>query len=75
MTEAYTSLPNTLKYYGKVENGKILKYGSQVPFNFELISNTNFASEAGDFKTNIDNWLNGMPQGTGIQANWVVSFA
>lgn len=74
MTEAYTSLPNTLKYYGKVGNGTILKYGSQVPFNFELISYTNFSSKASDYETNIENWLNGMPQGRGIHANWVVSF-
>lgn len=73
MTEAYTSLQNTLRFYGKVENGKITQYGSQIPFNFELISKTSKTSTAVDFKTNIDNWLNGMPKGKGIEANWVVS--
>lgn len=73
MTEAYTSLPNTLKFYGKVEDGVVTKYGSQIPFNFELISKTSKASTSYDFKTNIDNWLNGMPKAKGIHANWVVS--
>lgn len=73
MTEAYTSLPNTLRFYGKVENGKITQYGSQIPFNFELISKTSKLSTAVDFKTNIENWINGMPKGKGIEANWVVS--
>lgn len=73
MTEAYTSLPNTLRFYGKVENGQITQYGSQIPFNFELISKTSIKSKSYDFKTNIDNWLNGMPSGKGIHANWVVS--
>lgn len=74
MTEAYASLPNTLRYYGNVENGKLTKYGSQIPFNFELISKTNFSSKASDFKTNIENWLKGMPKAKEVQANWVVRF-
>lgn len=72
MTEAYTSLPNTLRFYGKVENGVITQKGSQIPFNFELISKTSMGSTSTDFKTNIENWLNGMPKGQGIHANWVV---
>lgn len=67
MTEAYTSLPNTLRFYG---NATAL--GSQIPFNFELISNTNIGSKAGDYKKNIDNWMNGMPTGSEYRANWVV---
>lgn len=74
MTEAYTSLPNTLRFYGVTNtSGYVIKYGSQIPFNFELISKTSFSSTANDFKVNIDNWMNGMPKGTGIHANWVVS--
>lgn len=68
MTEAYTSLPNTVKFYGNSTFP-----GSQVPFNFELISYTNISSTAIDFKTNIDNWLKAMPNGTEYRANWVVS--
>lgn len=30
MTEAYTSFENNLRYYGRVENGEIVEYGSQV---------------------------------------------
>lgn len=67
MTEAYTSLPNTLRFYGNATTK-----GSQIPFNFELISYTNMASKAGDYKKNIDNWMNGMPNGSEYRANWVV---
>lgn len=74
MTEAYTSLKNTLRFYGKVENGVVMQYGSQIPFNFELISKTTAASTSADFKTHIEGWLNGMPKGNGIHANWVVSW-
>lgn len=73
MSEAYTSLPNTVRFYGKVENGIITRYGTQIPFNFELISKTSKSSCSTDYKTNIENWLDGMPSGEGIQANWVVS--
>lgn len=72
MTEAYTSLPNTLRFYGKIEDNKITQYGAQIPFNFELISKTSQKSTAFDFKTHIDNWIQGMPKGHGIEANWVV---
>lgn len=68
MTEAYTSLPNTLKFYGNTTT-----LGSQVPFNFELISYTNIGSTAGDYKKHIDDWLNSMPTGSEYRANWVVS--
>lgn len=73
MTEAYTSLPNTLRFYGKIENGLVTQNGSHIPFNFELISKTNRMSSSYDFQTHINNWLNGMPKGKGIYANWVVS--
>lgn len=69
MTEAYTSLPKTVLFYA---NGT--RMGSQVPFNFELISYTNKDSKAGDIKKSIDNWLNAMPKGPAFKANWVVSF-
>lgn len=73
MTEAYTSLPNTLRFYGRVENGEIVEYGSHIPFNFELISKTKRSSTAPEFKEHILDWINGMPKGKGIEANWVVS--
>lgn len=69
MTEAYTSLPNTLLFYGNATTN-----GSQIPFNFELISYTNISSKAPDYVKNINNWLNGMPKGKNARANWVVCF-
>lgn len=66
MTEAYTSLPNMIRFYG---DGK--RNGSNIPFNFELISNVNKESTAKGYKERIDNWLNRVPQGG--HANWVVS--
>lgn len=65
MTEAYSSLENMVRYYG---DGR--RNGSQIPFNFELITRTNITSNAVDFKARIDAWLNGMPKG--VRANWVV---
>lgn len=77
MTEAYTSLENIQKYYGKLNNNVWTK-GAQIPFNFDFITNTDFGSTAKDFKKYIDSWVTGM---TNIQkqaneklhANWVVS--
>lgn len=73
MTEAYTTLENTLKFYGKIENETITKYGSHIPFNFELISNSRNDTTAHEYKIIIENWVNGMPKANKIQANWVVS--
>lgn len=73
MTEAYTSLPNNLRYYGRVEDGKVVEYGSQVPFNFDLVMRTNRFTKASEFKARIESWINAMPKGEGIEANWVVS--
>lgn len=73
MTEAYASVPLMLKYYGRVENGVVVENGSQIPFNFELILNTKSWSNAKDFQERINLWIDHMPKGNGIQANWVVS--
>lgn len=73
MTEAYSNVSNIHRYYGKRDkNGQIIQYGSQIPFNFELITKTKYWSTAKDFKTHIDIWLNDMPKGKGIHSNWVV---
>lgn len=66
MTEAYTNLQNTVRFYGTNTTK-----GSHVPFNFELISHTNRTSTSQDFRNNIEPWLNLVPEG--CQANWVVS--
>jgi len=62
MTEAYSSLENTTKYY---------KFGSHVPFNFNFIMDVNNISKALDFKRIIDNWMSYTP--IGASPNWVVS--
>ena len=61
LTEAYTSLVNTTKYYN---------YGSHVPFNFNFIMNVNVASKPSEFKKVIEDWMASMPEG-GV-ANWVM---
>ncbi|XP_029161383.1 maltase 1-like [Nylanderia fulva] len=61
MTEAYTTLENTIKYYN---------YGSHIPFNFNFITKANNASNATMFKNIIDDWMKGIPNG-GV-ANWVM---
>lgn len=66
MTEAYTSLDNMIRFYGDGHRS-----GSNVPFNFEVISNVNKDSTAKDYKLRIDNWLTRVPAGK--HANWVVS--
>ncbi|XP_015183315.1 PREDICTED: uncharacterized protein LOC107070028 [Polistes dominula] len=61
MTEAYTNLKNTTKYY---------QYGAQIPFNFQLISDINQNSKADDFKRIIEQWMEHTPK-NGV-ANWVL---
>lgn len=68
MTEAYTSLANSIKYYGSADG---TRRGAHVPFNFELITYLNSSSTALDAKRIINSWLDAMPQGA--RANWVVS--
>lgn len=62
MTEAYSSLANTLKYYN---------YGSHIPFNFKYITDANIKSNAETFKKIADTWINGMPSDKGVP-NWVM---
>lgn len=65
ITEAYTSVENTMKYYGDESN-----LGAHLPFNFGLISYLNDHSNATDFKNAVLSWLDNMPEGK--WANWVV---
>lgn len=66
ITEAYTTMENTMKYYGNETNP-----GAHVPFNFALISYLNDHSKAADFNDTINEWLKNLPKGK--RANWVVS--
>lgn len=67
ITEAYTSIENTMKYYGDET-----KPGAHFSFNFGLITNLNDSSKAAAFNDTINEWLSNMPNGK--WANWVVSF-
>ncbi|XP_043483468.1 maltase 2-like [Leptopilina heterotoma] len=61
MTEAYTSLENTTKFYN---------YGSHIPFNFKFITDVSVTSKPEDFKNLINTWLSHTPaNGVG---NWVM---
>lgn len=73
MTEAYTSLAGTLKYYGKVENGVITKYAAEIPFIFEMQVVTEQMSSAYEFKEVIDECIKKLPTGDKIHPNWIVS--
>jgi len=66
ITEAYTSMENTMRYYGNETN-----LGAHMPFNFGLIDRLNEYSNATKFNEAINNWLDNMPDGK--TANWVVS--
>ncbi|XP_058461743.1 probable maltase [Malaya genurostris] len=65
MIEAYTPLQNIIRLYG--ENGR---EGAQVPFNFEVLSNTFKDSTAKNFHDNIKRFLDVLP--TNRFANWVL---
>lgn len=68
MTEAYSTLDNLIRYYG---DGK--RNGSQIPFNFHLLANTNRASKGAEYKNLIETYMSKIP--TGFEANWVVRIA
>ncbi|XP_030387006.1 maltase A3 [Scaptodrosophila lebanonensis] len=65
LTEAYGPLDVLMQYYGN-ETAR----GSQIPFNFELLSNLNNNSNAYHYSELIHNWLDKMPEGQ--VANWVL---
>lgn len=67
LTEAYTSIETTMKYY---TNGTV--QGSHIPFNFFILTDLNNNSNAYDFKRVTDIWLDNIPKG--YVPNWVVSF-
>lgn len=74
MTEGYATLEYMIKYYGSIEDGRIVRYGAQVPFNFLLITYTNMGTKTYEYKNHIESWMKSMPKGKGIEANWLVSF-
>lgn len=66
MTEAYTSLYNTTKFY---------RFGTQIPFNFKFITDIGTDSKPADYKRAIDEWMASMKSlnNSDYVANWVVS--
>lgn len=66
MAEMWSPIETVMKYYGNDT-----AEGAQIPFNFELISNLWWDSDAYHYSELINNWLNRMPAGK--SANWVVS--
>lgn len=69
MTEAYTNITFTMKYY---ESDDGLRKGSHIPFNFLLISDLNGKSSSQDFAHTISKWMDYMP--ASFSANWVVCY-
>lgn len=67
MTEAYANTSFTMKYYVSDDG---TRKGAHMPFNFQLIYNSNRNSNANQIKSGIDEWLNNMPAGE--TADWVV---
>ncbi|XP_011301861.1 maltase 2 [Fopius arisanus] len=61
LTEAYTDMPQTIKYYDA---------GSNIPMNFMFITPLDNRSTTRDFKRNIDAWINDVPKGH--SPNWIV---
>lgn len=66
MTEVYAAVKDVMKYYGAGD-----KQGAQMPFNFDLITDVDASSTAGDIKRAVDKFLTYKP--VDKEANWVVS--
>ncbi|XP_034106725.1 maltase A3 [Drosophila albomicans] len=65
MVETWSPIEIVMHYYGN-ETAE----GAQIPFNFQLISNLYYDSDAYHYEYLINNWLSLMPSGK--SANWVI---
>lgn len=65
MLEAYTPINNVMRLFGDGH-----KNGSQIPFNFQLISRMSYESTAQDVSDIIHSWLDLIPKGN--VSNWVI---
>ncbi|XP_025411860.1 maltase 2-like isoform X2 [Sipha flava] len=65
IVEAYTTVSNTMRYYGDVNNP-----GAHMPFNFGLLTMLNDHSKAADFNNAVLEWIKNMPSGG--WPNWVI---
>lgn len=71
MTEGYTSIDMYMKYYGRTKHGRVVEYGAQIPFNFQLMDAGKW-TPVREFEKIILEFLHRMPKGDKIEANWVV---
>lgn len=60
-----------MRYYGRISNGRVVENGAQIPFNFMLMD-FGAQSPTKDFTEKIRQFLEKMPHGDKIEANWVV---
>lgn len=67
MTEAYTTLENTMLYYGNADQ---TRHGAHFSFNFILITDLNVDSSAQGFVNAVQKWMKVMP--SQYTANWVL---
>ncbi|KAB0799128.1 hypothetical protein PPYR_07008 [Photinus pyralis] len=65
MTEAYTDINNTMRYYGEGD-----KNGAHFTFNFQFVSYLKKESTANDILNIINEWLDKMP--AKYTSNWVL---
>lgn len=68
MTESYSPIDIVMKYYG--DGGS--REGSEIPFNFYMITNLQKSSSGSDVKGVLDIWMTNIPKGR--TPNWVVCF-
>lgn len=77
MSEDYTSMDNTLKYYGKVENNKISKNAVEIPFIFYMAQEARHWYTAQLYKKAVEYCIervNHFAKGAAkIHPNWIVS--
>lgn len=76
MSEDYTSMDNTLKYYGKVENHKISQNAVEIPFLFQLTLGIRRSYTAHSYKKTVEHCIervNNFAKGDKIHPNWIVS--
>lgn len=67
LTESYSELDTVMKYYGDDVNHR---NGSNIPFNFQFITNLKNSSTANEIQTIIDSWMNRIPNNR--TPNWVI---
>lgn len=76
MSEDHTTMDNTLKYYGKVENRKISKNAVQIPFIFHMSQLITRSYTAPLYKEAVEHCIekvNHFAKGGKIHPNWIVS--